>query len=207
MNKHQSRLTQRIASLRHRRNARGAAMVEALVVIPFFMLILAGAAYVGGFYGKRLDAQADARRGTWILAATQNCDGGDANITNGHLADIDIVDSSDLGELSASPLAALCDRDFGSVTYTSRDSHEVTGPFGFDGNIRSAAMAPCNETPIPGDVAYEHAVQFLWDAYQAQGTIPPNEPGVPSTAVSSIFNTWTLGGDAYGYYGDGFYIE
>ncbi len=181
MSKHHAK--QRVRS---QRRQRGAAMVEALVVIPFFMLILAGSMFVGGHFGKRIDTQSKARFMTWKLAVAENCD-----TTSGlNLEELEVVDSSDLGELSKSPLAALCDKDFGSVAYEARAAHQVDGAFPFSSEIRAKAVAPCNETPIPGDVAYQASVEFLWDAYQAAGTIPANaEPPTPYP-ILDVFSPW-----------------
>lgn len=174
-------------NLRRSGRRRGAAMVEALVVIPFFMLILAGAMFVGGFFGKRIDSQSKARFETWKRAVTENCDSKEGV----DLEELTVVDSSDLGELSKSPLAALCDKDFGSVRYEARASHEVTGPFPFPSKeIRATAMAPCNESPIPGDVAYQASVEFLWDAYQNVGTIPPDADPPTVYPMFDVFGDW-----------------
>jgi len=166
--------------LRNRRRQRGAAMVEGLIVIPFFMLIFAGTMFIGGFFAKRIHLQNEVREETWKMAVSENCDGK----AKGNLKSMEIVDSSDLGELSASPLAALCDKDFGSVSYTAKDSHKVGS---FDGKINATAMVPCNETPIAGDTAYESAVQFLWDAYQAAGTLPDDADPPTSFPIAALF--------------------
>jgi hypothetical protein len=150
-------------------------MVEGVVAIPFFILMLAGTVFVGGFYRNRLEAQNKARFETWKRAVNDNCDSG----SNGDLPGLEQIDSADLGELSKTPLAALCDRDVGAVNYTARDSFAVTGAFPFSKEITATVNAPCNETPVAGDVAYEKAVEFLWDAYEKQGVMP-SAAGVPS---------------------------
>lgn len=169
--------------LSRRRRQRGAAMVEALVVIPFFILIFAGTMFVGGFYAKRIHLQNDTRAGAWEMAVSQNCDG----VASGNLKGMEIVDSSDLQELSGSPLAAMCDKDFGSVMFPGKDSHTVSGPVNMTINFAAAAIVPCNETPIKGDTAYDQAVEFLWAAYQANGTLPPDSSNPTSIAISSLF--------------------
>jgi hypothetical protein len=81
-------------------------------------------------------------------------------------------------------MAALCNQDFGKVVATARETHSVSGPFTIGGtkNIAATAVIPCNETPIAGDVAYEHAIEFLWQAYQSAGDIPPDAN--PPTAIN-----------------------
>lgn len=173
-------LSQRLMA---RRRQRGAAMVEALVVIPFFILIFAATMFVGGFYAKRIHLQNEVRAGSWDMAVSQNCDG----VATGNLASMEIVDSSDLQELSGSPLAALCNKDFGSVNFPAKDSHSMGGPFPFTKNFGAIATVPCNETPIKGDTAYDQAVEFLWAAYQAQGTLPPDADPPTTIPLSSLF--------------------
>jgi hypothetical protein len=163
------------------RRRRGVAMVEGVVAIPFFILIFVGAMFVGGFYGKRIDAQGQARNETWKRAGIDNCDMG----ANGALEGMEIVDSADLGELSKSPLAALCDADFGSISYSFRTSHGVTGGvYSFYQDITATVLVPCNESPIAGDAAYKAAVEFLWDAYQKQGVLPAN--AVPPSGLDWV---------------------
>jgi hypothetical protein len=163
---------------RQRRRQRGAAMVEALVVIPFFILIFAGTMFVGGLYAKRIHLQNKVRQGAWEVAVKDNCDG------KIKLKDMDVVDSSDLQELSGSPLAALCDKDFGSVAYPAKASHSVGD---FTQEFAALAVVPCNETPIKGDTAYDQAVEFLWAAYQANGTLPDDASSPTVIPIGSLF--------------------
>jgi hypothetical protein len=171
-----------------RGRSRGAAMVEALVVIPFFMLILAGALYVAGLYSSRIEAQGLARTMAWKTAIAESCQG---VTTINDLADLSVVGTADLGELSSSPLAALCDADFASVRSPWRKTYQVTGPFPFpEAVIESVVMMPCNDVPIAGDTAYENAVEYLWDLYQSQGTIPPDAVPATTWPIIDIFSPW-----------------
>ena len=56
--------------MRHRRNrgSRGAALVEALVVLPFFILIFAGIGYLGKLYSTRQVVGVQARKCAWMAA-------------------------------------------------------------------------------------------------------------------------------------------
>lgn len=157
-------------------------MVEGLVVIPFFMIIFAATMLMGGLYAKRIHLQNDAREAAWQEAVSENCDGVVP------MADLEIVDSSDLGELASSPMAALCNAEFGSVKAQPKASFEIGGPITFGGakNIAALAIVPCNETPVAGDVAYEHAIEFLWAAYQSNGDVPPDASPATSINVSNL---------------------
>ena len=155
---------------------RGAAMVEGVVAIPFFLLMFVGAMFVGGFYKKRIDAASKARNEAWQRAAVQSCKGG----SNCALAGLPIVAAADLGTLSTAPFAALCEADIGGVCYEQRTSHAVSGgPWSFNQEIWAKSYLPCNDEAIAGDAAYKAAVEFLWDAYQKQGVLPAN--AVPPT--------------------------
>jgi hypothetical protein len=167
-----------------RRRMRGAAMVEGVVVIPFFILMLAGAMFVNGFYGRRIEAQGAARDEAWRRAVSESCDSG----ANSVLPGLEIIDTGDLGELSKAPLAALCEEDFGSLKYTARSSYAVTGAFNFQKDVAATVTSLCNESPIPGDTAYAAAVEFLWDAYQHQGDLPPNASAPSKLDWGALFS-------------------
>jgi hypothetical protein len=166
-------------------------MVEAAVAIPFFIIILAGTVFIGGFYGQRIDAQAEAREQTWLKAVNENCD---AN-PDGELEGLTVVDSADLGELSKSPLGALCDKDVGVAAYTAKRTYKVTGAINFSSNINAIATCPCNESPVAGDVAYESAVEYLWNIYQEDG-VAPQPARFPSFFMKGLFGGF---GGAYYY--------
>ncbi|HZO16182.1 MAG TPA: hypothetical protein VFB62_23065 [Polyangiaceae bacterium] len=154
----------------NRARMRGAAMVEGVVAIPFFILIFAGAMFAGGFYGRWIDTHGAARNETWKRAVNENCDD-HANLS---LPGLVLVDSANLGDLADSPLSSLCDKDFGSVRYTARSSFSVTGPYPFEKPVIATVTCPCNESPIGGDAAYQAAVEFLWLAYQSKQKLPPD---------------------------------
>lgn len=175
-------------------------MVEALVVIPFFMLMLAGTLFMGGWYGDWVASLGVARAQAWKIGVADSCT---APVGYSQISPpFDIVQPSDLGDLSNSPLAALCNLDFGSVTYTARPNSPTTvsGPFQFNAApIRAVSVVPCNEAPQSGDVAYEHAVEFLWDLYQNQANLPPNA-AMPSAVLAGAFDPWSTGGLGGGIY-------
>ena len=155
---------------RNRARMRGAAMVEGVVAIPFFILIFAGTVFAGGFYGRWIDTHGRARAETWKRAVNENCDD-HANVS---LPGLVMVDSANLGDFADTPLSSLCDEDFGSVRYTARSSYAVGGPFPFDKPVVATVTCPCNESPIGGDAAYPAAVEFLWLAYQSRNELPPD---------------------------------
>jgi hypothetical protein len=165
-------------------------MVEGVVAIPFFILMLAATVFVGGFYAMRIDAQAQAREFTWLKAVNENCDAS----PDGAIEGLTVIDSSELGELSKSPLAALCDKDVGVAEMTAKRSYKVGIPkLDAVGDIDARATCPCNESPVSGDVAYESAVEYLWQVYQDRGTMPPNATN-PSLLIAQLFGGFAFGG-------------
>src|SRR5262245_30047615 len=60
---------------RKRRSRRGAAMVEALVAIPFFIVIFATTMFVGSFYQEKLRTLRESKRCAWDHAL-HGCNGG-----------------------------------------------------------------------------------------------------------------------------------
>jgi hypothetical protein len=181
--KHNERLGRLLQRAGQRRRKRGAAMVEGLVVIPFFMMMLGGTVFAGDFYTARIGLQMEARRDAWKVAMQDSCDG------SSELENLEVVDSADLGDLASSPLSALCNKDFGVVKYAPRKTinAKALGSYGggsFTGEAMGGSYVPCNETPLSGELAYEAAIEFLFEAYSSAGAIPP---GVPNPTVSPFF--------------------
>jgi len=171
----------RVRARRSRR--RGAAMVEALVAIPFFIIIFASSMFVGKFYNEKLRTIAQSRQKAWV-AAEASCDGSSAG-------DLNIIDSGQLGMMSSSPLAALCDKGFGSASYSSRSSVTPSSVLGFGTkNLMFTTKMTCDETPATGD--FKGAVDFLWDYFG-----PPS--GTPTAIDISAWFLPFYG--AYGVYG------
>jgi hypothetical protein len=65
----------RRCALKRRRDTRGAAMVEALVVIPAFVVVFISLLYMRGVYDARLESMRSARRDVWQTSLAA-CGGG-----------------------------------------------------------------------------------------------------------------------------------
>jgi hypothetical protein len=155
-------------------------MVEALVAIPFFILVFAGSMYTGKVYNQKLYTIAQSRSKAW-QAALASCDGS----TYG---DLNIIDSGDLGAMSKSPLAALCDKGFGSASYSARAS--AGGVLAFPTqNMTFSTKVTCDETPKTGD--FKGAVDFLWDMFA------PPDGEVPTTIDVTVWFSPLYGGILY----------
>jgi hypothetical protein len=63
-----------------RARARGAALVEALVVIPFFILTLAALIFAGAVYSTKLRAMREAKSRAWAYAMANCGEAGDGSI-------------------------------------------------------------------------------------------------------------------------------
>src|SRR5262245_11774256 len=85
---------------------RGAAIVEGLVAIPFFIIIFAATMFISRFYNEKLRTVASSRAQAWT-AAMAGC--------VGNLPALPGADMIDFGILSDDPLTQLCDKGFGEA--------------------------------------------------------------------------------------------
>jgi len=139
-----------------RRRKRGAAMVEALVAIPFFMIIFASTVFVGEFYRRKLKSHRESMLLMW-QASSLGCDEtilgplpGSANIN--------------LGAASEAPGAALCSTGFGEVTELATGSVQASGIIGgYTANASTSTKLICNEKAETGD--FDGASEFLWELF------------------------------------------
>ena len=69
------------ARTRARAGERGAAFVEAVIVLPFFILVFAGVMFVGKFYDSKLTVMREARQSAWTQSMSNCGTAGDPNTT------------------------------------------------------------------------------------------------------------------------------
>jgi hypothetical protein len=148
-----------------RRGERGAAMVEAVVAIPFFVIIFASILFVGQTYGEKLRVMRTSKEKVWTYAMA-NCGergdsgGGIAGDTTGVLRGSESngqnggVDLSQAGQAQGAPHSDVLRKDVGSATITVDST--VTAP-GVLGGLRakqsSYRKVMCNEPPYDGDLS------------------------------------------------------
>lgn len=158
-----------------RRAQRGAAMVEALAAIPFFMLIFASAVYLHDVYRMKISTLSETRRNTWFNALGE--------CTSDSSKNIDAVDNSLLipppqnSQLAAgqeAPGGQLCDKKFDETAMVADESVQKSEYMGGGSTpVKSRYKLLCNEKPVPGD--FQRGVEFLW-----------NKLGQPATGLNGV---------------------
>jgi hypothetical protein len=165
--------TNRLSSLdtaRRRRRARGAAMVEALAAIPFFIIIFGSTIYMGSIYNRQLRTMANSRRDAWA-EAVRNCPASSTEIPTEVGADVVLED----GENAIG--SELCDTAFKEATVIAEGTAGVRGALGDPTKtVRSQSTLLCNEKPVAGN--FNQGIEYLWNRYKEFGlpvaTLPPD---------------------------------
>ncbi|MCC6555560.1 MAG: hypothetical protein IT372_21575 [Polyangiaceae bacterium] len=156
----------RAAASRRRGARRGAVMVEALVVIPFFIIIFASIVFIGNLYKNKLKTSQDSLAEVW-LNSNLGCNGAAT------LSPLPGTEAVDWGEVKEAPGMALCDKEFGKLQSTKEASVKASNLIG--GKNASAGTSTavlCNEVPETGD--FNGAVDFLWGLFgPEEGEIQP----------------------------------
>jgi hypothetical protein len=121
-----------------RRSQRGAALVEALVAIPFFITVFACTMFVGKFYGDKMKTMRLSRETAWA-GATKGCAGGEG-------APIDDAVNADLGEAAGAPGTDVLSKGFGNSSSTLTGQVTASNVIGgFGASITSKTVVACNE--------------------------------------------------------------
>lgn len=164
-----------------RRRHHGAAMVEGLVVIPFFVLIFAGIMFAGNVYEQKLVNLAEARNLAWTDSMA-NC-GRAPNF----LPPIGSLESVAGGN----PGTQLCNENFGITNAGEASSSvNVDGAYSFSQSVD--ARVPrlfCNEAVQGAD--FQAAVGFLWRAMS---------PSVPASPIGAALDVFYSDPITYDYY-------
>lgn len=127
-------------------------MVEALVAIPFFMIVFAAAIYVGDVYGSKLKTMRTARAQAWTHASG-SCEGNAAD--TGYAGDADLGQN---GESNGSPGegapgSAVLDRGYDEARSTVVGEATASGVLGgTKQTVRTKTAVLCNEKPEDGNV-------------------------------------------------------
>jgi hypothetical protein len=121
-----------------RRSERGAALVEALVAIPFFIIVFALTMFVGKFYGDKMKTMRQSREVAWA-GATVGCNGGGGS-------PLEDAATADLQEAAGAPGTEILSKGFGDSSATMAaqvNASNVVGGFGVP--IKSTTIVACNE--------------------------------------------------------------
>lgn len=145
------------------KNKRGAALVEALVVIPFFLLMLAGVIFVGKMYQTKLRIMRLSRQSAWTYAM-QGCQG-DGTGTDPSEPN---ATKTDGGSGFGAPTAILSILGSSNPLEDALDDAEVKGQQdvtadnivgGYTKTMRSHFRVRCNA--VPSDTVFGNAFSFI----------------------------------------------
>jgi hypothetical protein len=154
--------TTRVDLLARRRRRRGAAMVEALVAIPFFIVMFACTMFVGSFYQEKMRTMAESKRCAWDHSIN-GCQGGCT------------ADQSDVGgsgqmqqpggtgnsKTDTAPGSQIMSADFYQSSFTVKSSATASNVIGgYVKPIQSTTTVMCDEVPADGNIA--GVVKYVW---------------------------------------------
>jgi hypothetical protein len=149
---------------RRRLRRRGAAMVEALVAIPFFIVIFGCIMFVGSFYQEKLRTMADSKRCAWDHSIN-GCNGGcNANTaTAGSGSELQQPGGgTGSSKTQGSPGSQIMSKDFYQSSFTVQSQTQASNAIGgFVKPIQSTTTVMCDEVPEDGNLA--GVAQYLWN--------------------------------------------
>ena len=154
--------TLRVRRLRRLRQ-RGAAMVEALVAIPFFVVIFACTMFVGSFYQEKLRTMAESKRCAWDHSIN-GCNGGCAANTGsaGSGAQVQPPGGTGSSKTQGSPGSQIMSKDFYQSSFTVQSQTQASNAIGgFVKPIQSTTTVMCDE--VPEDGSPSGMFKYLWN--------------------------------------------
>jgi hypothetical protein len=169
-----------LARRRPRAGARGAAMVEGLAAIPFFMIIFASAVYIHDIYNNKISTLAETRRNTWANAMGPCANNNSQTVEIlGFSLTIPAPNNSNLAAGQLAPGGQLCDKKVDESSVLADESVTKSQYMGGgDTAVQSRYRVICNEQPAPAD--FKKGIDFLWNKYgKPQTPLPLGAPVAP----------------------------
>ena len=132
-----------------RRARRGAVMVEALVVIPFFILINMMILFMTNLYLEKLRTIRESKACAWESAMKGNCEGGCGQISGFSSDDIDLGSESNpsQGHPQVDSWLTKTFKQSSSIVEGSATAHSWNGWGGWTMNLKTKQVVICNEKP------------------------------------------------------------
>jgi hypothetical protein len=159
--------------LRGRRSSRGAAMVEAVVVIPFFIIIFASMIFVAKLYGEKQRTLRVSKEFAWTYAMS-NCESGAANASlesggspMGQMENQDPnVQNDPMQQFNGSdPGMDKFNQDWGTSSSTVKGSVTASKAIGgFTNDLTTTTKVQCNEKRQKGNL--KGLFYFAWDLFK-----------------------------------------
>ena len=146
-----------------RRRRRGAAMVEALVAIPFFIIIFATTMFVGSFYQEKLKTIRESKKCAWDHAIA-GCKGGCQADTEVGGSGNEVQSPGGTGDskTDSAPGGEIQSKDFYQSKFTVKSKATASNVIGgYVKNIESTTTVMCDEVPENGDPA--GIAKYLWN--------------------------------------------
>lgn len=137
------------------RRQRGAALVEAVVAIPFFLLVFACLLYIVRLFLVKEYTVADSRSKVWEYALN-SCEGGGATKKNDPPSGAPKVNSKYKGATGGGKL----DTNWGSAVYTSHGNVTTGAYLGFSDKLSTSTRMQCDEKPEEGNLI--NALMTAW---------------------------------------------
>lgn len=137
-------------------------MVEALVAIPFFIVIFACTMFVGSFYQEKLRTMRESRRCAWDHSIN-GCSGGCAATTQnaGSGSQLQPPTGTGSGKTTGAPGSQIMSNDFNQSSFTVKSSTTASATIGgWTKPIESTTTVMCDEVPENGDPL--HVFAYLW---------------------------------------------
>lgn len=152
---------------------RGAAMVEAIIVIPFFFIIFASMAFIGNLYGGKQRTIREAKQAAWVHASN-NCKSSGGSISVESAGNPMVDAQNEDGKVNSGPAGTFSGSDegmvklegelsMGSATITA----EVTPGAGIKRitrSLKTTTSVQCNEAPVEGNLF--NLFKFGWDTFK-----------------------------------------
>ena len=147
---------------RRHADTRAAAMVEALVVIPLFLVVFALLLFVGNLYGQKQKTLRDARQRAWSYAM-HDCQGTEPDVTQqgggtGSLTDLQGqlgpgAPTIDPNQYNGDPTGGQSLTGGGGVSVATSKSQAQAGGLvgGFSQSVQTTTRVTCNEAIHDGN--------------------------------------------------------
>jgi hypothetical protein len=127
-------------------------MVEALVAIPFFIIVFAAGIYIGDVYGKKMSTMRAARLQAWTHASG-NCEGDAAQTGYAGGPDLGQNGDGDGNPGEGAPGSAVLDAGYDEARSTVEDEAEASGVLGgTKQKVQTKTAVLCNEKPADGNI-------------------------------------------------------
>lgn len=132
-------------------------MVEALVAIPFFIIIFASTMFIGEFYGSKLKTLRQSRESAWVTASA-GCEGNGGE-------KIDDAQGAPLDEAENAPGTEIFAKGFGDSSVTMSASVVASGLIGgYTSKITSTTVIACNEPHR--DTTIGKVLDYIWKIFE-----------------------------------------